>query len=181
MVPQSHSPKQRTGKVRFQTHGGKARAKIPPVVCKHTRPQWQEDGVASSDHRWLWLMDTSLERRIFTPPAFPYLQPELRIMASEDDGSFRPKYRKLICFILPLLPGLVVLILPLTALTLLQAQKQNWIPIHPPTVFSCWLPLSGEQGQHAHRYPTLSCPVRCEPHKCLNTNSCSLYLNDKQT
>lgn len=33
----------------------------------------------------------------------------------------------------------------------------NWTPIHPQTVFSCWLPPSGDWGEDAHCYPTLPC------------------------
>lgn len=98
----------------------------------------------------------------------PISPAELPVVVSKDPCSFWPKSRNPTCFILPLPAGLVVLILPLTALILLHAQKQGIgcqpLPVSrreislPQIVFPCWLPLSGEQ-QHAHCYPTLPCQM----------------------
>lgn len=56
-------------------------------------------------HRW-----KPGEKNFHTSSFSLSLQPELPIVAPEDGGSFWPKYRKLMCSVLLLLPGLAVLL-----------------------------------------------------------------------
>lgn len=93
------------------------------------------------------------------------------------------KIQKLMCSLPLLPPGLVVLILPLTALILLHAQKQRIGCQFTPKQY---FPADCHHQETKDNMPIAipPCPVRwcpCEPHRCLNMNSCSLYLHNRHT
>lgn len=62
------------------------------------------------------------------------------------------------------------------------SEAENWMPVHPKQYF----PADCHHQETKDNMPIAipPCPVRwcpCEPHRCLNMNSCSLYLRNRHT